>query len=434
MTSAVTPSQRTDASASLVARASAVLPGGVSSPVRAYNAVGGTPRFLASGRGCRVTDVDGNTYVDYVASYGPLIAGHAHPDVVAAAREAADRGTTFGASAEAEVELAEEVIRRVPGAERVRFTSSGTEAAMDAVRLARGATGRRKVVKFAGHYHGHSDALLVSAGSGVATLGIPGTPGVTEGAAGDTLVVGWNDRDAVEAAFAAHGDDIALLACEPVGANTGVLPPADGFLPFLRDITDRHGALLLFDEVITGFRLAPGGAAERYGVTPDLYALGKVVGGGLPLAAFAGPARVMDQLAPDGPVYQAGTLSGNPVTAAAGRAQLGLLDAAAYESLEAKASALADGLTSALHESGVEHTVVRVGSLLSVFFAPGPIRDAAEAQTASGDRFARFFQGLLARGVHLAPSPFEALFVGLAHDDDALAFTVDAAREVAREL
>nr|WP_205745594.1 glutamate-1-semialdehyde 2,1-aminomutase [Egibacter rhizosphaerae] len=423
-----------DRSSALYERALEVIPGGVNSPVRAFGSVGGTPRFVAEGEGARITDVDGHRYLDYVCSWGPLILGHAQPDIVAAARAALERGSSFGTPTRGEVELAEAIVERVPSVEQVRLTSSGTEAGMSAVRLARGATGRHKVVKFAGHYHGHSDALLAAAGSGVATLGIPGTPGVTEGATADTIVVPWNDREAVEEAFAEHGDDIAVLACEPVAANMGVVPPDEGYLAFLRGITARHGALLLFDEVMTGFRVARGGAQEHYGVTPDLTTFGKVVGGGFPLAAFGGSADVMRHLAPTGPVYQAGTLSGNPVAVAAGLTQLRLLDDAAYKTLDGLADRLIDGLANAFQQAGIGVHVQRCASLFNVFFADAPVRDFAGAQTADTERFAAFFRGMLARGFHLPPSQYEAIFVSLAHTTEDIDATVAAATETAAEL
>jgi glutamate-1-semialdehyde 2,1-aminomutase len=421
-------------SQALYARARAVIPGGVNSPVRAFRSVGGTPRFMASGSGSVIVDADGDRYVDYVCSWGPLILGHAHPAVVAAATAAVERGSSYGAPTEAEVRLAETIRDAYPGVEMVRCVSSGTEAGMSAIRLARGATGRDKVVKFAGHYHGHADALLVAAGSGVATFGLPDSPGVTAGATADTVVVPWNDRAAVEAVFAELGEQVALVACEPVAANMGVVPPEAGFLRFLRDITRRHGALLLFDEVMTGFRVARGGMAERSGVTPDLVAFGKVVGGGFPLAAFGGPAEVLRHLAPEGPVYQAGTLSGNPVAVAAGLAQLELLDDDAYKGLEARADRLIAGLEDAFAAAGVPAVVQREASLFSFFFTDRPVRDFEDAKAADHARYARFFTGMLARGHYLPPSGYEALFVSLAHGDDDLDATIAAAHEAAREL
>ncbi|MBW3604598.1 MAG: glutamate-1-semialdehyde 2,1-aminomutase [Actinobacteria bacterium] len=423
-----------DRSAELFARAERVIPGGVNSPVRAFRSVGGTPRFVARGDGAYLYDVDGNRYIDYVNSWGPLILGHAHAEVLAAAHEALAHGSSFGAPTEAEVALAEEIVARVPGVDQVRCVSSGTEATMSAIRLARGATGRPKLIKFAGHYHGHSDALLVAAGSGVATFGLPDSPGVTAGAAADTVVVPWNDVAAIEAVFAELGDQVAVVICEPVAANMGVVPPTARFLQRLRDLTTAHGALLLFDEVMTGFRLARGGAGEVYGITPDLVALGKVVGGGFPLAAFGGHADVMAQLAPVGPVYQAGTLSGNPVAVAAGLAQLRLLDDDVYADLDRRADRVLDGLAKVFAEHGVDAQIQRVRSLAGLFFAAAPVRDFDDAKAADHQRYAAFFHGMLDRGVYLPPSGYEAFFFSLAQSDDDLDATVAAATEVAEAL
>ncbi|NCT92125.1 glutamate-1-semialdehyde 2,1-aminomutase [Cellulomonas sp. APG4] len=421
-------------------RARLALPGGVSSPVRAYGSVGGDPRFLASARGPYVTDVEGHEYVDLVASWGPAILGHAHPEVVAAVQEAAARGLSFGAPTLAEVELAEEVRRRVPFTERLRLVSTGTEATMTAVRLARGVTGRPLVVKFAGCYHGHSDGLLAAAGSGVATLGLPGSAGVTEATAAETLVLPYNDPDAVADAFAVHGPRIAAVITEAAPANMGVVPPAPGFNAALRRITAEHGALLILDEVLTGFRVGPAGwwglegAAE--GWEPDLVTFGKVIGGGLPVAALGGPATVMDQLAPAGPVYQAGTLSGNPVAVAAGLATLRLADDAVYARLDATAARLRDAVGHAFAEAGVPHVVQHAGNLFSPFLGEAPARDgvrdyaAAQAQDVAAHR--RFFHAMLEAGVALPPSAYEAWFVTAAHDDDALTRILDALPAAAR--
>lgn len=430
----MTAPHATTASESLFDRARRVIPGGVNSPVRAFRGVGGTPRFMAHGEGPRVTDEDGVTYLDYVMSWGPLILGHSRPEVVEAAIAATRAGSSYGAPTAGEIELAEEIAGRVPGVEMVRCVSSGTEAAMSAIRVARGATGRSKVVKFAGHYHGHADSLLVEAGSGVATLGLPNSPGVTRGATEDTIVVPWNDVAAVEMAFADHGDDIAVIACEPVAANMGLVPADDGYHAFLRGISRDHGALLLVDEVMTGFRLARGGATELLGLEPDLVAFGKVVGGGFPLAAFGGPREVMEQLAPVGPVYQAGTLSGNPVAVAAGLAQLRLLDQAAYDHLDAMATRLIDGWTAVFAEAGIPARIQRVASLFGLFFTGGPVRDYADAKAADHQRYAAFFHGMLAQGVYLPPSGYEAMFVSTAHTEADIDATVEAARAVAAEL
>ncbi|ACZ39234.1 glutamate-1-semialdehyde 2,1-aminomutase [Sphaerobacter thermophilus] len=416
------------------AEAQRYMPGGVNSPVRAFRAVGGTPPFIERGQGSRLTDVDGNVYIDYVCSWGPLIAGHAHPAVTARLHEAVDRGTSYGAPTEAETELARLVVEMVPSIEMVRFVNSGTEATMSALRLARGATGRDKIVKFAGCYHGHADALLSTAGSGVLTLGIPSGPGVTAGTAADTISLPYNDLDAVRAAFAESGDQIAAVIVEPVAGNMGVIPPAEGFLEGLREITREHGALLIFDEVITGFRVAPGGAQERYGVLPDLTCLGKIIGGGLPVGAYGGRRDLMEQMAPLGPVYQAGTLSGNPLAMAAGIATLELLrEPGMYERLEALGAQLAEGMTRAAEAAGVPLTVNRVGSMLTGFFTEGPVTDYASATAADTTRYARFHQAMLARGVYLAPSQFEAAFVSLAHTAEDLEQTAEAAMAAMRE-
>ena len=412
----------------LFERARAAIPGGVNSPVRAFGAVGGTPVFAAAGEGAELIGADGRRYVDYVQSWGALLFGHARKEIVEAAVEAAGRSTSFGAPTEGEVRLAEALIDAVPSVEMVRLTSSGTEAAMTAIRLARGFTGRAGIVKFAGCYHGHADALLAAAGSGVATLGIPGTPGVTEGAAADTAVLPFNDLDAVGDAFAEIGDRVAAVIVEPVAANMGVVPPAPGFLEGLRSLTSAHGALLIFDEVITGFRVARGGAQELFGISPDLTVLGKVMGGGFPCAALGGRADVMERLAPVGPVYQAGTLSGNPVAVAAGLAALQLVEETApYASLASAAERLTSGLREALVSASIPHTINRVGSLFSVFLGTGEVRSYEDARAADHDAYARLFRGMLERGVYLPPSGYEAWFLSTAHDDEQIERTIEAA-------
>ena len=413
----------------LFARARAVIPGGVSSPARAFKAVGGTPLFVARAEGARFWDEDGRAYVDYVGSWGPMIVGHSHPDVLAAVRAAAERGTSYGAPCAAEVELAERIVRLVPSIEKVRFVSSGTEATMSALRVARGFTGRRKILKFDGCYHGHADALLVSAGSGVATLGIPGSPGVPEGTVADTLVAPFNDAAAVEAVVRAHGPDLAAVIVEPVCGNMGTVAPRPGYLEALREITRGSGSVLIFDEVMTGFRLARGGAQELFAVRPDMTCLGKVMGGGLPAAGYGGRADIMATVAPDGPVYQAGTLSGNPLAMAAGAAVLDLLARpGSYETLEARGARLESGLRRAARDTGATATVNRVGSMITVFFCEGPVVDYASARRSDTARFARFFHAMLRRGVYLPPAQFEAAFVSLAHGEAEIDQTIAAAR------
>jgi len=410
-------------SEALFERAQRVIPGGVNSPVRAFRGVGGVPPFIASGAGSHIFDVDGREYIDYVCSWGPLLLGHRHPEIVAALEESLAIGTSFGAPTEREVELAELIVEAVPSIEMVRLVSSGTEATMSALRLARGFTGRDLTIKFEGCYHGHVDSLLVKAGSGVATLGIPDAAGVPEAFAGSTIALPFNSADAVERAFRENGGNIAAVIVEPVAGNMGCVPPAPGFLEALRDITARNGALLIFDEVMTGFRVAYSGAQQLYGVTPDLTTLGKVIGGGLPVGAYGGRAEIMRKVAPLGPVYQAGTLSGNPLAVAAGLAMLRHLKAhpETYAQLEARAAALC-----AAAPKGV--TVNRVGSMFTFFFTPDPVTDYESAKRSDTARFAKFFHWMLDRGVYLAPSQFEAAFVCAAHTEEDIHRTAQAAR------
>ena len=409
-----------------------VLPGGVNSPVRSMAAIGREPIFIASGEGPHLVDVDGNRYVDWVCSWGPLIAGHAHPQVVEAVQAAAARGTSYGAPTEAEVRLGEEIVARVPSAEMVRLVNSGTEATMSALRLARAATGRDAVLKFAGAYHGHVDGLLAQAGSGLATQGIPASPGVTRAQAQETVIVPWNDREAVAHALEARPP--AAIVCEPWAANMGLVPADPGFLAFLREQADAVDALLVFDEVITGFRVARGGVQEVEGVVPDLTILGKVVGGGLPLAAYAGPRALMSLIAPAGDVYQAGTLSGNPLATAAGLATLALLDPGAYERLAATTRRLAEGLEAAGEDSHHPLQVPWRPGLLTVFFTSAPVRDLAGAQSCEIEAYAAFCRGMLDRGVYPPASQFEAWFPSLAHGDEHVDATIEAARAVLADL
>ncbi|WP_417739592.1 glutamate-1-semialdehyde 2,1-aminomutase [Rosistilla oblonga] len=416
-------------------RACQLMPGGVNSPARAFGAVGGTPLFIESAKGPYLYDVDGRRYLDYIGSWGPMILGHQNPEVVAAIQAAILRGTSYGAPTEAESELAERIIEAVPSIDKVRLVNSGTEATMSAIRVARGYTGREKIVKFAGNYHGHVDSLLVSAGSAAATLGVPDSPGVTKGAGGDTIVLPHNDLAAVEAAFAAHPGQIAAVILEPVVGNMGCVPPNDGYLQGLRDITARDGSVLIFDEVMTGFRVAFGGAQQRYGVTPDMTTLGKIVGGGMPLGAYGGRREIMDQVLPAGKVFQAGTLSGNPVAVAAGNATLKRLKAQPpYEYLEMIGTQLANGLGQAAEAAGLPHQVQQVGSMLTLFFNGSPVTNWEQSDRNDRQQYAAFFWGLIRRGVYPPCSQFEAMFLSETHTEAMIDETIAAAKEVLQEI
>jgi glutamate-1-semialdehyde 2,1-aminomutase len=422
--------RKTEKSRAAFERASRLFPGGVNSPVRAFKAVGGTPVFLARGQGAHVWDLDGNRYLDFMGSWGPLILGHADPDVLEAIRKAAERGTTFGASTEAEIALGEELRSAVPSLEKMRLVSSGTEATMSALRLARGFTGRDKIVKIEGAYHGHADMLLVAAGSGAATLGIPGSAGVTAAAVADTLLVGWNDEAGMRAVLEKNPGQVAAVIVEPVPGNMGLVPPASGYLASLRRLCDEHGALLIFDEVITGFRVGRGGAQGLFGIKPDLTCLGKIAGGGLPLGVYGGRADVMARIAPEGPVYQAGTLSGNPLAVAAGLATLRKLTSGLYQRLDTLGRRLEEGLKAAIARTGTAARVQRLGSAFTLFFTSEPVTDFTSAKRADSARFGRFFHELLERGVYLPPAQLEAGFISAAHtenDIDTFITAVDPA-------
>ncbi|MGI9069221.1 MAG: glutamate-1-semialdehyde 2,1-aminomutase [Pyrinomonadaceae bacterium] len=428
------PEKDQDKSARLFTRALELLPGGVNSPVRAFRAVGGTPLFIKSASGPTIADVDGRTFIDYVGSWGPMILGHADAEIVSALAAAAASGTSFGAPNELEVELAEEIVNAVPSIEMVRMVNSGTEATMSAIRLARGVTGRDKLVKFEGCYHGHADSLLVKAGSGVATLGLPDSPGVPTSLAQQTLTVGFNDAAWLEDVFKQHRD-IAAVIIEPVAGNMGVVAPAAGFLNFTRDITNRNGALLIFDEVMTGFRLARGGAQELYGVTPDITCLGKIIGGGLPVGAYGGSRELMRNIAPTGPIYQAGTLSGNPLAMTAGLLTLRRLrDKSIYQKLESCSAKLCEGLSGAATEAGIATITNRVGSMWTSFFTSEPVTNWTSANKSNRQLYGRFFHAMLDEGVYLAPSQFEAGFVSTTHTDLIVDETIEAARKAFKTL
>ncbi|MEO5352905.1 MAG: glutamate-1-semialdehyde 2,1-aminomutase [Magnetococcus sp. XQGC-1] len=423
-------------SETLFNRAKQIIPGGVNSPVRAFKSVGGTPPFIASASGAMLTDVDGRRYIDYVGSWGPMIVGHAHPQVVAAVQAAVARGSSFGAPTEAEVQLAEKIVDCMPALEMVRLVNSGTEATMSALRLARGVTGRSCIIKFSGCYHGHSDSLLVEAGSGAATFGVPSSPGVPAATAQDTLTLPYNDLPALQALLAQRGKEVAAIIVEPVAGNMGCVLPLPGYLQGMRAACDQHGVLLIMDEVMTGFRVARGGAQGLYGIRPDITTLGKVIGGGLPVGAYGGSRAIMEQISPAGPVYQAGTLSGNPLATAAGLATLEILSQPGfYETLEARTQRLTDGISQALTAAGVPHLGTRVGSMFGLFFTErARVDNFVEAAQSDLARFNRWFHGMLAAGIYLAPSQYEAGFLSMAHDDAVVEQTIAVAQEVAKNI
>jgi len=417
-------------STSLFEQAKQVIPGGVNSPVRAFRGVGGSPLFITSAKGAYLTDADGNNYIDYVGSWGPMILGHARDEVIAAIQQAATRGTSYGAPTELEIQLAEEVIEAFPSIEKLRLTSSGTEATMSALRVARGFTGRPRIVKFEGCYHGHGDSLLVKAGSGVATLGLPDSPGVLPEVAANTITVPFNDAAALEQVFDEVGGQIACVIIEPVVGNMGCVPPQEGYLQAIRAITEKHGAVLIFDEVMTGFRVSLGGAQQLYGIKPDMTCLGKIIGGGLPVGAFGGRREIMDVVAPVGPVYQAGTLSGNPLAVTAGLTTLRLLKSLnPYPQLELATAKLVEGLGAAAKQAGITTTSNRVGSMFTGFFTDQPVTDWTSASRSNREAFGRFFHAMLDEGVYLAPSQFEAGFVSIEHTDEIIERTIEAARK-----
>ena len=416
-------------------RAQKLLPGGVNSPARAFGAVGGKPLFIERAEGPYLFDIDGNQLIDYIGSWGPMIVGHAHPKVVEAIEAAVKKGTSYGAPTGAESELAELIVDSVPSVEKLRLVNSGTEATMSAIRLARGATGRNKVIKFSGNYHGHVDSLLVAAGSSAANLGVPDSPGVTPGTSQDTIILEHNDLAAVQQAFTDHGDDLACVILEPIVGNMGCVPPKPGFLEGVRELCTKHGAVLIFDEVMSGFRVALGGAQEVYGVTPDLTTMGKIVGGGLPLGVYGGKAELMDQVLPAGKVFQAGTLSGNPLATAAGMATLKLIrDESPYAYLEEQGARLAEGLTHAASAAGIPHQLQRVGSMMTLFFNAEPVHGWEQASKCDKEMFGRYFWGLVHRGVYMPCSQFEALFFSSTHTPELIDKTIEAAGEVLKEI